>query len=62
MDKAVMTVREMAGVMRISMPTAYDLTNRADFPVIRLGKKKLIPTEAFKVWLENQTSQSGVGE
>ena len=34
--KLTLTVKEFAAQMQISMPTAYDLTERAGFPVIRV--------------------------
>lgn len=62
MEKQVMTVKEMAQVMQLSLPKAYDLTNRADFPIIHVGRKKLIPIHAFNTWLKKQTGQGGVSE
>ena len=55
MEKLTMTVREMAATMGISLPTAYNLTEREGFPVIRVGKKKVIPTEQLMKWLEKET-------
>lgn len=39
MEKTTMSVREMAERMGISLPMAYDLTRRADFPSIRGGSE-----------------------
>lgn len=55
MSKLALTVKEFAEQMQISMPTAYDLTERKGFPVIRVGKKKLIPVEPLKVWLAQES-------
>ena len=43
MEKTTMSVRELAERMGISLPMAYDLTRRVDFPSIRVGARILIP-------------------
>ncbi len=52
MVKLAYTVKEMAGTLGISIPKAYELTERADFPVLFVGRKKLIPIEAFEQWVQ----------
>lgn len=47
-----LSVSEIAEAMDISLPTAYDLTHRADFPALRLGRKIVIPKAAFEKWLD----------
>lgn len=56
MEKATMTVLELSQVMGISRPKAYELTERADFPLILVGRKKVIPIDGFKRWLDEQTA------
>jgi len=56
MDKLTMTVDEVSVAMGISRPKAYELTAREDFPLIRIGRRKVIPVEAFRRWLDEQTS------
>lgn len=51
MEKATMSVQELSAYMGISLPKAYELTRRKDFPTIRIGTRILIPVEAFKTWL-----------
>ena len=51
MDKAVMSVLEMAEQMGISRPKAYELVKEPGFPTIRIGTRILIPVDAFKEWL-----------
>lgn len=38
----------------VSLPTLYDWTEQEGFPLIRVGRKKLIPVEAFLKWLDSQ--------
>ena len=43
MEQLTMTVRDMAKLMNISLPTAYELVKTKGFPVIHVGNKILIP-------------------
>lgn len=66
MDKVTMSVQEMAMQMGISLSKAYALTREADFPIVRVGKRVLVPVYEFKVWLsaratENDTSENKRG-
>lgn len=49
-----LTVRQFADRMQVSMPTAYAMTEQEGFPVLRAGKKKLIPLAALERWLDMQ--------
>ncbi|MCD8219426.1 MAG: excisionase family DNA-binding protein [Ruminococcus sp.] len=51
MGKTVMSVREMAAQMDISLPKAYELVKEPGFPTIRIGTRILIPVDVFKEWL-----------
>ncbi|MCL2298948.1 MAG: helix-turn-helix domain-containing protein [Firmicutes bacterium] len=42
--------------MGISRPKAYELTEREGFPCIRVGRRKVIPVDGFRRWLEAQTA------
>lgn len=53
-ERATMTVREMAELLGISYNTANQLTWRENFPVIQIGRKKLIPRDALEAWLLEQ--------
>lgn len=55
MEKLVMNVKEMAAMLGISAPKAYDMTHIEGFPVLMVGKRRLVPIDAFKKWLEKQT-------
>lgn len=37
--------------MEISLPKAYELVKKKDFPTIKVGTRILIPVDAFKEWL-----------
>lgn len=55
-EKLTLTVKEMADLMGISIPKAYELTCIDGFPVIRVGRKKVIPKESFYCWLNQQSN------
>ena len=55
MEKIALTVPDIQQALGISKNTAYELVNRADFPKLRVGKRILIPRDAFMRWLEAQT-------
>ena len=51
MERTTMSVQELSTRMGISLPKAYALIKEPDFPVIRIGTRILIPTDAFREWL-----------
>ena len=57
MERLTMNVADLQQALGIGRAQAYDLVNRADFPSIRLGRKILIPRDAFMRWLELQTEK-----
>lgn len=59
-ERLTMNVAEMAGVLGISKPKAYELVNRSDFPVIRVGKRLVIPLEPFKKWMDTAAKAQNV--
>ncbi len=58
MEQLTMTVRDMAKLMNISLPTAYELVKTKGFPVIHVGNKILIPIDSFKVWLQKESQKN----
>jgi excisionase family DNA binding protein len=48
-----MTVPEAAEILRISRNHAYELARQGKLPVIRLGKRLIIPRIGFDKWLED---------
>lgn len=53
-NRATITVRELGEVCGISYDSANELTRREGFPVIRLGRKKIIPKDSLIIWLNEQ--------
>lgn len=52
-NKAVYSVTEAAKVLGISRTLAYDLANSGELPVLRLGKRMVIPKASLERILEN---------
>ena len=51
MPKTTWTVKEFQENYGISKQTAYTYTNISGFPVIKVGRKKLIIREAVEKWM-----------
>lgn len=52
-EKLTVTVYEMAKMLGISRPTAYELTRRDGFPAIRVSDRLIIiPVDRLKKWLD----------
>lgn len=55
-ERKTMTVEEVGMALGISRPKAFELASRSDFPVIRIGKRIVVPIDAFQKWMEKQTA------
>lgn len=53
-ERATLTVRELADYLGIGYSTANEMTWIEGFPVVQLGRKKLIPKAALDEWLMQQ--------
>ena len=57
MEKATYTVKEAAAVIGVSLPIMYELTERADFPLLRVGRKKLVLKDRLSAWMNEQSGK-----
>ena len=55
-QKLTLTVKELAAQLNVSIPRAYEMTEIEGFPVIRLGKKKLINVARLQDFLDKMSS------
>ena len=54
--KVAVNVPEMAKMLGISVPRAYDLTKREGFPAIRVSERRIIiPVDALNRWLNTES-------
>lgn len=47
-------VSYLADLLNIGKANAYELVHRHDFPVIKIGRKYVIPRDAFYSWVQSQ--------
>ena len=57
-NKVVYTVEEAAEVLKISRPSAYLAVKKGEIPVIRIGRRILVPVVALSKLLESAGSKA----
>lgn len=53
----VLNAEQIAMLLGISRSGAYQLLNRADFPTLQIGKRKLAPKNKVLAWIDRQTGE-----
>jgi excisionase family DNA binding protein len=56
-EKLAYNSKEAAAALGVSLPTFYELSNRDDFPVVRVGRRVLVPVEGLRAWLEKEANK-----
>ncbi len=59
MEQLSISVKDLARVLGISKPIAYKLANSKGFPVLQIGRRKVIPVKNLEKWLEENTGFAG---
>lgn len=54
-ENRILTVPEVATLLRIGKSKAYELVKQPDFPVIRIGKTLRILKPQLEIWMQNQS-------
>lgn len=54
-DTLTISVEQAAEQLGVCVKTVYTLTHRADFPVIRIGRRTRISREGLREWVRQQT-------
>ena len=49
----IMSANDLLRILPLSRSGIYQMINEDGFPVIKMGKRKLIPKEEFLFWLSN---------
>ena len=49
----------MAKVLGVSPSSGYELMHEADFPVLKVGNRMVVPKEKFVEWVERHTMGGG---
>ena len=58
----VLTIKEVSRRLGVSAATAYRAAARNEFPVMKLGRRLVIPRPAFERWLETGALLQGQGQ
>ncbi len=58
-EKFTISVSELGQYLGIGRSLAYQLSRQQDFPVVRIGKRVLIPIEGLKLWMNKNFSNEG---
>lgn len=51
MENEMITVKEIAKYLRLSLPTVYRLVNAGTIPHVKIGCRYIIPRDAFLSWV-----------
>jgi excisionase family DNA binding protein len=54
---AVLTAKEVAEILGVSRRIAYEIMERSDFPLIRIGRHKKVKRDNFFEWLNQQEKE-----
>ena len=57
LEAAVYNIPEIAVLLDINLIKAYELSKRKDFPAVRIGRRIIVPKQAFYKWLNDQAQQ-----
>lgn len=56
--RTLLTLKEVAGYLRISETTLYNLARRGEIPAVKVVNKWRFRKEDIDYWLEKQTNKS----
>ena len=52
-----MNARDVAGYLNISLSCAYQVMNSRDFPVLKIGKRRIVTREHFLEWIQTASGE-----
>ena len=55
-EKLTLSVEEAGKLLGVSRLTAYQLAHRADFPILRVGRRILVPRKQLEAWMDRQVN------
>ena len=63
MERAVYNVEEIAALLDINLPRAYEIARQPGFPAVILSPRRIVvPKAAFHRWLNDQASSAAQGK
>jgi excisionase family DNA binding protein len=57
----LMTVQEVATLLRIGRSSAYELCRQPDFPLLRMGRIIRVPRSGLEQWITQQRNPDMAG-
>ena len=60
-SKTLLTVPEVAPILRVSVPRCYEMARTQILPVVRLGRQLRIDREKLQEWINNGGQALGGG-
>lgn len=56
-DRLVLSIKEAALALNLSPRTVAALCARGDLPVVKIGRRVLLPTHLLRAWLERRAGE-----
>ncbi|MED4017022.1 helix-turn-helix domain-containing protein [Sutcliffiella cohnii] len=56
--KQILTAEDIASILSVSKPTAYELMRREDFPLIEIGRCKRVFSDDFFNYLSQKAAKN----
>ena len=53
----MLSVPQVAKVLRISRTRSYELVNEKGFPKIKIGTRIVVPKDEFELWIKKQSKK-----
>ena len=50
-----LSAKNVAELLGVSISSAYELMQEKDFPVLKIGSRKVVPKAKFRDWVESFT-------
>ncbi len=51
----ILKMDEVAEILRVSRPTAYELARQNDFPVVKIGRRVVVSKEPLADWVREKS-------
>lgn len=50
---AILSAKDISRYLEISKANSYQLMDSKGFPILRIGRRKLVPKDKFLIWINN---------
>ena len=54
----MLTMKQIMELLKLSKQSAYNLVKEPNFPVVRVGKKIMIPADKLQKWIDGGGSRN----